>query len=95
MLGFLSRSLVGIATETEETERKFIARWARHLDEKRFFRFNVDQGLQNVGLAEHKEQGRMEAATFEYLSHQDRKFRVRDCVQNLKLKQSVYIESFV
>jgi len=94
MLGFLSKSLPGLATETEETERKFIARWAKHYDEKRFFRFNVDQGLQNVGLAEHKEQGRMEAATDEYLSHQDRKFRVRDCVLNLEQKQSVYIEDF-
>ena len=94
MLGFLSKSLVGIATETEETERKFVARWAKHLDEKRFFRFNVDQGLQDVGLAEHKEQGRMEAVTDEYLRHQAQKFRVRDCVLNLEQKQSVYIEDF-
>ncbi|KAF1948916.1 hypothetical protein CC80DRAFT_497906 [Byssothecium circinans] len=87
MLGFLSKTLVGIATETEETERKFIARWAKHYDEKRFFRFNVDQGLQDVGLAKHKEQGRMEAVTDEYLRHQDLKFRVRDCVLNLEQKQ--------
>jgi hypothetical protein len=91
---FLSKSLVGIATETEETERKFIARWAKHYDEKRFFRFNVDQGLQDVGLAEYKEQGKMEAVTDEYLRHQAQKFRVRDCVENLQLKQSVYIEDF-
>lgn len=94
MLGFLSKSLVGIATETEKTEQKFIARWAKHYDEKRFFRFNVDQGLQDVGLAEHKEQGRIEAVTDEYLRHQDRKSRVRDCMLNLGQKQSVYIEDF-
>ncbi|KAL5116347.1 hypothetical protein ACEQ8H_005695 [Pleosporales sp. CAS-2024a] len=87
VLGFLSKSLVGIATETEKTERNFIARWAKHYDEKRYFRFNVDQGLQGVGLAEHKEQGRMEAVTDEYLNHQDRKFKVRDCVVNLEQKQ--------
>lgn len=85
---FLSKSLVGIATETEETERKFIARWAKHYDEKRYFRFNVDQGLQEVGLAEYKEQGRMEAATGEYLQHQAQKFRVRDCIKNLQQKQN-------
>jgi hypothetical protein len=67
---FLSKSLVGIATETEEMERKFIARWAKHYDEKRYFRFNVNQGLQDVGLAEYKEQGRIEATTDEYLRHQ-------------------------
>ncbi|KAJ6197791.1 kinase subdomain-containing protein [Bipolaris maydis] len=85
---FLSKSLVGIATETEETERKFIARWAKHYDEKRYFRFNVDQGLQEVGLAEYKEQGRIEAATGEYLQHQAQKFRVRDCIENLQQKQN-------
>jgi predicted acylesterase/phospholipase RssA len=94
MFKFLSKSLVAIATETEETERKFIARWAKHYDEKRYFRLNVDQGLQEVGLAEYKEQGRIEAATDEYLRHQAQKFRVRDCVQNLQQKQSVYIEDF-
>jgi hypothetical protein len=91
---FLSKSLVGIATDTKETERKFIARWAKHYDEKRYFRFNVDQGLQEVGLAEYKEQGRMQAATDEYLRHQGQKFRVRDCVENLQQKQSVYLVDF-
>jgi len=37
----------------------------------------------------------MEAATDEYLRHQAQKFRVRDCVENLQQKQSVYMESFV
>ncbi|KAF7165385.1 hypothetical protein CNMCM6106_001575 [Aspergillus hiratsukae] len=63
---FLSKTLVAISTETKETERKFIARWAGHFDEKRFFRFNVEQGLQNVGLAEYQEQGLIEAATYEF-----------------------------
>lgn len=93
-LKFLSQSLVGIATETENTERKFIARWAKHFVERRYFRFNVDQGLQGVGLAEYKEQGIIELATDEYLRHQSQKTRVRDCVQNLSQKQSVYIEDF-
>lgn len=95
LLKFLYKTLVRIAVETTETEKKFIARWARHYDEKRYFRFNVDQGLQDVGLDEHKEQGKMEAVTDEYLKHQAQKMRVRDCVQNLKLKQSVYIKNFV
>jgi hypothetical protein len=84
---FLSKTLVRIATETENTEKKFIARWAQHHDEKRYFRFNVEQGLQDVGLAEYKEQGKMEAATDKYLGHQAQKFRVRDCVENLRMKR--------
>ncbi|KAI9771206.1 MAG: hypothetical protein M1839_002865 [Geoglossum umbratile] len=87
MLRFLSKTLVGIATETEDTERKFVARWAKHFDEKRYFRFNVNQGLQEVDLAEYKEQGRIEATTDEFLRHQAQKFRVRDCVENLRQKQ--------
>jgi hypothetical protein len=94
MIKFLSKTLERIATETEDTERKFVARWAKHFDDKRYFRFNVDQGLQEVGLAEYKEQGRIEAATDECLKHQAQKFQIRDCVQNLGQKQSVYTEGF-
>jgi predicted acylesterase/phospholipase RssA len=95
VLKFLSGTLVELAAQTEHTEKKFIAKWRQHFDEKRYFRFNVDQGLQNVGMAEYRDQGAIEAATDGYLDHQGQEFRVRDCVQNLKLKQSVYIENFV
>jgi hypothetical protein len=95
MIKFLGQTVVEIATETENMERKFITRWAGHFDEKRYFRFNVDQGLQNVGLDEYKKKGAVEAATEGYLTHVAQKFRVRDCIQNLRLKQSVYIEDFV
>jgi hypothetical protein len=90
----LGQTVVDIAIETEETEKKFIARWRKHFDENRYFRFNVDQGLQTIGLGEYKEKGAMESATERYLKHTERKFRVRDCIQNLRLKQSVYIEDF-
>lgn len=92
MLKFLSKTLVRLVTETEYTEGRFIAKWRQHFDEKRYFRFNVDHGLQGVGLAEYKQCGTIESATDEYLKHQAQKFRVRDCVHNLKQKQSVYIE---
>jgi len=46
MWKFLSGTLVEIASQTENTEKKFIAKWSKHFDEKRYFRFNVDQGLQ-------------------------------------------------
>ena len=94
MLKFLSKTLVDIVTETENTERRFIAKWRQHYDEKRYFRFNVEQGLQRVRLAEHQEEGSIEAATENYFNHQAQKFRVRDCVLNLREKQSVYDENF-
>ena len=91
---FLGQTVVGIATETEETEKKFIAKWRKHFDDNRYFRFNVDQGLQDIGLEEYKKQGPIEAATNRYLVNQAQKNRVRDCIQNLRLKQSVYLEDF-
>jgi predicted acylesterase/phospholipase RssA len=94
MVKFLSETVVQIATETENTEKKFIARWAKHFDEKRYFRFNVEQGLQNIGLDEYNKKGAMEAATEGYITHTAQYFRVRDCIENMKLKQSVYIENF-
>jgi hypothetical protein len=69
MAKFLSHTIVEIATETENTEKKFIAKWAKHLDEKRYYRFNVEQGLQNIGLDEYKKKGAIEAATEGYLTH--------------------------
>ena len=95
MIKFLGQTMVEIATETENTEKKFIARWAKHFDENRYYRFNVEQGLQNIGLDECKRKGMIEAATEGYLTCTAQKFRVRDCIQNLRLKQSMYIESFV
>ncbi|RMJ20845.1 Patatin-like phospholipase [Aspergillus sp. HF37] len=94
MLKFLGRTVVQIATETENTEKRFIARWARHFDERRYFRFNVEQGLQGIGLDEYNKTGVMEAATEGHLTHMTQKLQVRDCIQNMRLKQSVYLEDF-
>jgi len=94
MANFLSHTVVEIATGTENTEKKFIARWAKQFDEKRYYRFNVEQGLQNIGLDEYKKKGAIEAAAEGYLTHKAQQFWVRDCIQNLRLKQSVYIKNF-
>ncbi|KAF2741815.1 FabD/lysophospholipase-like protein [Sporormia fimetaria CBS 119925] len=90
LLGFLSETLKDIAVETERTVTMFISRWRHHFDKNRYFRFNVQQGLQDVGLAEHKEQGLIEAVTEDYLTHQEQKARMRQCVLNLKQRRCVY-----
>ncbi|KAL8894119.1 MAG: hypothetical protein Q9192_004599 [Flavoplaca navasiana] len=86
---FLAKTLIDIVTETESTADSFISRWRQQHETKRYFRFNVHQGLQDVGLEEHEKQGTIEAATYEYVRHTEQKSRVRDCVHNLKTKQSV------
>lgn len=88
---FAIKTLGAIATETAETQKKFEANWAKHLDEKRVFRFNVEQGLQDVGLAEYRVKAIIEAATHAHLERHHQVSRVRDCVANLKLKQSRWI----
>lgn len=90
----VSKTLPELITQTEQTEKRFIAKWRQHYDGKRYYRFNVEQGLQDVGLAEYQEQGLIEAATEGYLDHQAVSFQVRNCIQNLKSKQSVYLENF-
>ncbi|TQW04024.1 hypothetical protein IF2G_08338 [Cordyceps javanica] len=67
-----------MVTETEQTEARFIARWRQYYDLKRYFRFNVDHGLEGVGLDEYHQQGTMEAATESYLDHIAQITRVRD-----------------
>lgn len=94
MIGFLSKTLVDLTMETERTADKFVSRWRHSFDKNRYFRFNVQQGLQEVGLAEYQEQGLIEAATEEYLTHQEQKSRMRECVSNLKQKESVCIPDF-
>ena len=74
LLKFLSKMLVDLVTETENTEKKFVAKWRQHFDEKRYFRLNVEQGLQRVKLAEYEEEGAIQAATQNYLNHQAQDF---------------------
>ena len=90
MLKLLSKTLAAIATETEDTEESFISRWGQHYDLKRYFCFNVNHGLEDVGLEEYKEQGTIEAATESYLNHLGHVFRVRDFVINLEENLSAY-----
>lgn len=70
-----------------------IERWGPHFTAKRFFRLNVNQGLQDVELAEYKEKGRIKVVTDEYLEHTQQVISVRNYVTNLKEKQSIYIEN--
>jgi predicted acylesterase/phospholipase RssA len=90
---FVSESIVKVATETSETEEMFSSRWRGHLD-TRYFRFNVEQGLQNLGLAEYQQLSLISAATDEYLESHKTGPRVRACVLNLRKKRCLYSSRF-
>ncbi|KAJ5238211.1 Acyl transferase/acyl hydrolase/lysophospholipase [Penicillium chrysogenum] len=87
VLKFLSKTLVRLATKPESTERRFMARWSNEVKGKRYFRFNVEQGLQQVHMTEFEKQSVIESATYAYLHHSSQKVRVRDCVVNLSAKE--------
>lgn len=87
VLKIYSQTLVGIATQTEDTAKVFIERHRFLYTAKRYFRFNVQQGLQGVGLEEYKKEALISAATAEYMSSQETKSAVQACAVNLKQKQ--------
>lgn len=91
---FLRDTLLRLSTETENTERKFMGRWVQQYVNKQYFRFNVDQGLQDIGLQEYQQNGLIQAASENYLTHTTRRVEMRNCIANLRLKKSVYIEDF-
>ncbi|KAJ5592025.1 Acyl transferase/acyl hydrolase/lysophospholipase [Penicillium hispanicum] len=84
---FLSKTLVRMATKPAGVERRFMARWRRECEQKRCFRFNVEEGLQEVKMTEYQKQSLIQNATQDYLHHPTQKTHVRDCMLNLARKK--------
>ncbi len=91
------KTLQDIATQTENSERMFAFNHRGLLDKHnvRYFRFNVEQGLQDVGLEEFDRHGDITNATAKYLNdHQTVKNQLRDCALNLSSKECMLVEDF-
>ncbi|OQV09068.1 hypothetical protein CLAIMM_13246 [Cladophialophora immunda] len=82
----VAHSIEKVATETKATDNEFTGRWREHLD-TRYFRFNVEEGLHSVRLAEYKQEAVIDAGTRLYLDGHGVKRKVRACVQNLRQKR--------
>lgn len=91
--GFL-KTLKEIATETEVTTAQSLSQHRGLLDQHRFFRYNVEQGLQDVGLEEYRKQPIIETATRTYLANEMQKSSLRNCAKNLGMKQCAFVEDF-
>ena len=90
----VSDSAIGILTtgkslvvDTEEANQSFQERNPRLLREKRFFRYNVAQGLENVDLADYRKQGDILDATEKYMVQGEQRLKVEDCTRNLMEKE--------
>lgn len=88
-LKLFTETLVRISTQTEDTAKVFIERHRSLYEGKRYFRFNVRQGLQDIGLEEYKAVALIDAATAEYMDQQETKSAAQDCAMNLKQKRFV------
>ena len=88
----LMKRLPSFITETETTHRRFQDNWRREWREGRVFRFQVSQGLQNVGLDSYKKEGHIVAATAQYLEETIQQTNLRTCVENLRGKERKYLE---
>ena len=63
----LITTLKGLATETEKTENRFRMSHEGRKWSKLYFRFNVERGMENVGLEEHNKRPELATATRMYL----------------------------
>ena len=65
----LFKTLAAIATDTEETATQVALEMsARYgVDQRVYHRFNVDRGLEDIGLEEWKNFGRVQTCTSDYL----------------------------
>lgn len=75
------------ATETERTHASVLRRWHTPGQESRYFRFNVEQGLNEVKLAEFNKRDAIQAGAFAYLLRHDVRDRLQCCVDNLMTRQ--------
>ena len=93
--GFATQTLVSIATETRKTAEDFRQAHSEMFDQKRAFRFNVDHGLQDVGLEEFAKAGQILTATSSYMQSQDHFDQVTFCAQTLaNRKCALVLEDF-
>ncbi|KAF5630109.1 calcium-independent phospholipase A2 [Fusarium sp. NRRL 52700] len=80
-------ALAKMATDAEKVAEASTKRWRQHFEQGRYFRFNVEHGLQTVGMKEYRKKREIQAATDKYLDSQVQSFWVQRCVENLALKK--------
>lgn len=83
------QTLKNMSTETEKTAEEFLQEHSDLDEDHRLFRFNVERGLEKIGLEESKKQHLIASATYRYLAQQRPLKELKYCVETLKLRQCV------
>jgi predicted acylesterase/phospholipase RssA len=79
----LAKKLAKIVTDTEEENELFRRKHQAMVDSQRLYRFNVLQGLADVGLEEHEAKARIVAHTGHYLGRSDTQRDIMACSSTL------------
>ena len=87
-----TKTLKEIVTETEETAETFVQSHRGLFSQERYFRFNVDQGLQSVGLEEYKKENEIVSATTRYMESQRMVSQVQSCSRAMKDKECTSVD---
>ncbi|EXJ76783.1 uncharacterized protein A1O5_01291 [Cladophialophora psammophila CBS 110553] len=83
----VATTLINIATETENTAKNFQINHVPSLgspSHKKYFRFNVAKGLEEVGLEEHERKAQIAATTKVYLETPETGTDIQTCAALLK-----------
>jgi hypothetical protein len=88
----VSRTLLRIASETEKTAERFHRAYPTLVSENQYFRFNVQRGMEEIGLWEHKKTNILAAATRSYLTFETSKAQLNKFVDAMKAKSGPIYE---
>lgn len=83
----ITETLKDLATETEKTARRFHKDKSHLDDEGRYYRFNVDRGLEDVGLEESKRKKEIATATRSYVQSQAVFKQIKACADILARRE--------
>jgi hypothetical protein len=83
----VANTLKLIATETESTAELFAREHYNMDEESRYFRFNVMNGLEHIGLEEHQKRDDIAAATRQYVESQAVLKQIEACVDALSERE--------
>lgn len=83
----IGQMLVSVATETEQTAERFRREKSHLEDSGKYYRFNVDRGLEEIGLEESKKRKEIAAATRRYVDSQGVFKQMQACANNIAGKK--------
>lgn len=80
----VAKTLLRMATDTQNTANAFNNTHSSLKEGHQYFRFNVEQGLENIGLEDAGQASTIMAATRHYLGSRELRAQMQDCARRLK-----------